>query len=111
MELWHTCLVNSVPVSDAFKMGHSCDWTLIACVAGSDPEKLKLSAALPVIFNKCKTEYQSRPDMTGAELYDFVLRCAVARFIKLKHNLCNQVLSSCGAANPAAYTEDHESVQ
>ena len=62
-------------------------WVPFGCFAGSDPEKLKLSAALPVIFNKCKKEYQSRPDMTGAELYDFVTRCAIAVHLKQTHKL------------------------
>ncbi len=46
--------------------------TLLA--AGDDQRKHDLAAALPQIFTKCKQFYQSRPDMTGAELYDFVCK-------------------------------------
>ncbi len=90
----------SLPLNEAL-----LHWVPFAYFAGNDPEKLKLSAALPLIFNKCKMEYQSRPDMTGAELYDFVTRCAFAFSPKQKHNLCQLcTIRFCNADNPSACT-------
>ena len=43
-------------------------------VAGDDQAKHDLAAALPQIFTVCKQFYQSRPSMTGAELYAFVCK-------------------------------------
>ena len=45
-----------------------------ACTPGDDPEKHKLAAALPVIFDACKAAYSAAPDMTGAEFYSLVCR-------------------------------------
>ncbi|EIE22222.1 aminopeptidase [Coccomyxa subellipsoidea C-169] len=61
-------------------------------VIGNDPEKNKLSAALPKIFKKCKAEYQSRPDMTGAELYAFVLRTCQEHGYKYANTYCAHLL-------------------
>ena len=42
--------------------------------AGDDQAKHKLASILPQIFTVCKEFYQSRPNMTGAELYAFVCK-------------------------------------
>lgn len=42
--------------------------------AGQDPEKHKLNKALVTVFDTCKQHYLSKPEMTGAELFDFVMK-------------------------------------
>jgi Xaa-Pro dipeptidase len=43
---------------------------------GSDPEKKRLVADLPRLFDIVKTHYRAMPDITGAELYAFAQRAA-----------------------------------
>jgi Xaa-Pro aminopeptidase len=43
---------------------------------GSDPEKRRLVADLPRLFEIVKAHYDSSPDITGAELYSFAQRSA-----------------------------------
>ena len=48
-------------------------------VVGTDPEKLRLRDDLRVVFDACKAAYLAQPSMTGAELYDRVVRTAAER--------------------------------
>ncbi|HEX4295075.1 MAG TPA: M24 family metallopeptidase [Rhizomicrobium sp.] len=43
---------------------------------GDDPEKKRLVADLPRLFDVVKAHYESAPDITGAELYAFAQRTA-----------------------------------
>jgi len=43
---------------------------------GRDPQKIKLVADLPRIFDIVQTHYRNSPDITGAELYAFVQKAA-----------------------------------
>lgn len=43
---------------------------------GPDPEKQRLVADLPRLFDVVKAHYQAAPDITGAELYAFAQRAA-----------------------------------
>ena len=43
---------------------------------GTDPEKKRLIADLPRLFDIVKAHYESSPDITGAELYAFAQRTA-----------------------------------
>ncbi|MEI9931319.1 MAG: M24 family metallopeptidase [Rhizomicrobium sp.] len=43
---------------------------------GSDPEKKRLIADLPRLFDIVKAQYHASPDITGAELYAFAQRAA-----------------------------------
>jgi len=45
---------------------------------GSDPEKKRLVADLPRLFEVVKAHYEASPDITGAELYRFAQRTAEA---------------------------------
>ena len=54
---------------------HLLSWR--SCNAGNDQAKHDLALALPHIFAVCKEFYVSRPDMTGADLYDFVCKYAL----------------------------------
>jgi Xaa-Pro dipeptidase len=38
-------------------------------VLGADPQRLRLAADLPAVFDELKAEYEACPDMTGAQLY------------------------------------------
>ena len=43
---------------------------------GSDPEKKRLVADLPRLFEIVKAHYEASPDITGAELYAFAQKTA-----------------------------------
>jgi len=43
---------------------------------GTDPEKKRLVADLPLLFEIVKAHYDSSPDITGAELYAFAQKAA-----------------------------------
>jgi Xaa-Pro dipeptidase len=43
---------------------------------GSDPEKHRLCADLPRVFEALKRYFDDHPDVTGAELYAYAQRCA-----------------------------------
>jgi Xaa-Pro dipeptidase len=47
-------------------------------VLGNDPEKHRLCASLPRLFDLTKKYYDEHPDVTGAELYAFAQRGAEA---------------------------------
>jgi Xaa-Pro aminopeptidase len=48
-------------------------------VVGSDPAKHQLQRDLELIFKACQDHFVKHPDITGAELYDHVLRACAAR--------------------------------
>ncbi|WP_149536061.1 M24 family metallopeptidase [Siccirubricoccus phaeus] len=48
-------------------------------VLGTDPEKHRLCADLPVVFEALKAHFEVHPDLTGAELYAEAHRLAEAR--------------------------------
>jgi Xaa-Pro aminopeptidase len=43
---------------------------------GGDPEKRRLCADLPRLFDKLQAEFRARPDITGADLYAFACDAA-----------------------------------
>ncbi|MEJ0065780.1 MAG: M24 family metallopeptidase [Caulobacteraceae bacterium] len=43
---------------------------------GADPEKHKLAADLPRVFERVQSHYRATPEITGAELYAFAQRAA-----------------------------------
>jgi Xaa-Pro aminopeptidase len=48
-------------------------------VLGSDPEKLRLRSDLELLFVRCRDFYATRPEMTGAELYAYVVAACAER--------------------------------
>jgi Xaa-Pro dipeptidase len=48
-------------------------------VIGNDPEKHRLCADLPIVFDMIQDHYEQRPDITGAELYAFAQQSAEAK--------------------------------
>jgi Xaa-Pro aminopeptidase len=45
-------------------------------VLGEDPAKLALRDALPVMFAQGRAHFEASPDITGAQLYEFVVQAA-----------------------------------
>ncbi len=48
-------------------------------VIGHDPEKHRLCADLPEVFDALQAHFESAPDITGAALYEMAQRCAADR--------------------------------
>jgi Xaa-Pro dipeptidase len=48
-------------------------------VIGTDPAKIRLQADLALLFDACRDLYFARPEMTGCELYQHVVRACAER--------------------------------
>ena len=46
--------------------------SLLCNLAGEDPGKHELNAALEEVFKVCKQHYLSNPSINGADFFDFV---------------------------------------
>jgi Xaa-Pro aminopeptidase len=63
-------------------------------VLGADPEKLRLRDDLALVFEHCQQAYLARPEMTGSELYAFVVAACTARGWGFGGSHCGHLLGS-----------------
>lgn len=61
-------------------------------VLGDDPRKHELAAALPVLFAKGRAHFETHPDITGSELYDYVVAESEAARWEFAGSICGHVV-------------------